>query len=176
MSDEITRGEFLRGFFKRGADEVKLGAKIDALNKKPKPPWAVTDFNEKCDRCGDCATACPTGVISLYPKETGDMAGVPYLNFLSSMCDFCGDCAIACKPNAINRETGKKNLGLAVANNACLVTKNVICDVCLDYCQERAITIAPGVIKIDAGKCTGCGSCVAPCPTRALEVKPLKVA
>lgn len=174
MSDEITRSEFLRGFFRRSVDEVKLGAKIETLNRKPKPPWSVSDFNEKCDRCGDCAPACPTGVISLYPKEAGKMAGTPYLKFSVSMCDFCGDCATVCKPRAIDKESGEKNPGLALVNNECLVTKNVICDVCLDYCQERAIQIASGIIRIAATKCTGCGACVGPCPTKALEVLLIK--
>ncbi|MBM3122633.1 MAG: 4Fe-4S dicluster domain-containing protein, partial [Chloroflexi bacterium] len=41
------------------------------------------------------------------------------------------------------------------------------CDLCLERCQFKAMTL-DGVVHIDAGRCVGCGVCALACPEGAL--------
>ncbi len=49
----------------------------------------------------------------------------------------------------------------------CLVHHGALCTKCADACPHEAITITR-TVTIDAIDCTGCGLCVAVCPTHAL--------
>lgn len=49
----------------------------------------------------------------------------------------------------------------------CLVHHGALCTKCADACPHEAITITR-TVAIDAIDCTGCGLCVAACPTHAL--------
>ena len=49
----------------------------------------------------------------------------------------------------------------------CLVHHGALCSACADACPHTAITITR-TVAIDAIDCTGCGLCVAACPTHAL--------
>ena len=57
----------------------------------------------------------------------------------------------------------------------CLTRKGIFCHSCSDACEPDAIRFAPAVGRsptpgIDAEACTGCGECIATCPTHALEL------
>ncbi len=65
---------------------------------------------------------------------------------------------------------------LARVGPACLAARRVECRVCGEACEASAIRFAPragGVALpiVDTGRCTGCGDCVARCPTQAIVLR-----
>ena len=136
-----------------------------------RPPWSLQGevFFDRCTRCDACLGACPTGLL----RRGGD--GFPVADFSAAACTLCGDCARACTPGALSRD-GDPWLFMAVVGEACLAYRRVECRVCGDVCQVTdadAIHFHPvlgGVPRpeIDAAACTGCGACLAPCPTSAI--------
>lgn len=147
---------------------LRVGSPVEPAIR---PPWAQPEpvFLARCTRCGDCLRACGTGVI-----VAGD-GGYPRVDFTRGECTFCGDCAAACVPAALQRtEEAKPWLLVAAIGDACLAPRGVECRVCGESCDARAIRFRPrlgGVAlpELDATACSGCGACVAPCPTQAVR-------
>ena len=137
-----------------------------------RPPWALAeaDFIDRCTRCNDCLNACPTRIL-----KAGD-GGYPSVDFSAGECTFCGDCLAACQPQALQRHDGQPAWPYkAVIGDTCLPRQGVECRVCGDFCDSRAIRFQPRLggsplPELDPEKCTGCGACVAPCPTVAIRV------
>jgi len=137
-----------------------------------RPPWALHEnaFIDCCTRCGDCLSACPQKIL-----VAGD-GGYPTVDFSHRECTFCGDCAAACRPLALTRGEGLPAWPYKARINAsCLAQRGVECRVCGDFCDVRAIHFAPRIGSaplpaIDTDACTGCGACVAPCPTAAILI------
>ncbi len=149
---------------------------------RPRPPGAVNEmaFHELCTRCGDCVAVCPENIITI------DKAGYPVLDFDLGGCQFCNECSTACDARAlqpINSDPG------TAGNNAreivwdwrahvaptCLSQSGVHCRACQDFCDARAIRfqLLPGGrarMDLDPDTCTGCGSCIAPCPVNAITL------
>ncbi|UCV11502.1 ferredoxin-type protein NapF [Dechloromonas denitrificans] len=152
-----------RGFF-RGRPRPK--AEI-------RPPWALAEaaFIDACTRCNDCLGACPEAILI-----AGD-GGYPTVDFRRGECTFCGDCARTCQPMALNPETQSSPWPYkAVISPACLPHKGVECRVCGDFCDARAIRFQPRLggsplPEIDHEQCSGCGACVAACPTQAIAIQ-----
>lgn len=159
MTNPSSRRNFLRGQF--------------SARKGPlRPPWALveTEFLHACTRCGECARACPTQVISERD------AGYPVMNFTAGECTFCGDCVTACTKGALKRQEGQKPWpAKAVIGEQCLAHQRIECRVCGEQCEARAIRfpLKDGGIAapdLDSALCSGCGACVAPCPVGAITV------
>lgn len=137
-----------------------------------RPPWALAeaDFVSVCTRCDACRSACPQGIVI-----AGD-GSYPTLDFRRGECTFCGDCVTACEPRALQRAPGAGPWAWKAAiGDACLPRRGVECRVCGDFCEARAIRFAPAVggawlPGIDPAACTGCGACIAPCPTAAIAI------
>ncbi|MBI5790362.1 MAG: ferredoxin-type protein NapF [Rhodocyclales bacterium] len=155
----VSRRQFMRGDFK-------------SRPPAPRPPWALAEelFLKACTRCGDCVPVCPTHVIVI-------VRGYPEVDFKRGECTFCGACATACKPGALqNSECQIWPWAIkAQVANTCLPMRGVECRICGDRCEANAIRFSPRlngppVAEIDAGACTGCGACVAPCPVSAISV------
>lgn len=135
-----------------------------------RPPWSVPEqqFLKDCTRCHDCITACPTRII------TPGSGGYPTIDFMRGECLFCDACSLACEPHVLlgsSADTPAWNLTLTITD-ACLAYKKVECRVCAEACQESAIRFPPrlGGIAwpiINNELCTGCGACIAPCPSTA---------
>ena len=164
---DIGRRAFLRG---------QRPHRVETPNR---PPWAVKEslFPDLCTRCGACIAACPTGLLK---QGTG---GFPEADFRRSHCTFCGDCARACAANASRLPIALDfSSGLppwshrAVVGAACLPHQGVLCRSCEERCGEGAIRFAPrpgGPAQPDiiVSTCTGCGECVASCPTHAISMQ-----
>jgi ferredoxin-type protein NapF len=155
----VSRRQFLRGNFK-------------AAQPPQRPPWALAGavFAKACSRCGECAQVCPTRIIVIVD-------GHPEVDFRRGECSFCGACAAACKDRALLRpddQTLPWPIKAQVADT-CLARNGVECRICGERCEAAAIRFSPRLggpplPEIDAGDCTGCGACVAPCPVTAIRV------
>jgi ferredoxin-type protein NapF len=156
-----TRRAFLRG---------RLGRAEAVL----RPPWALPAeaFEARCTRCDECVRRCPTGIL-----VRGE-GGFPAVDFSRGECSFCGDCAAACGPRALLPMEGAPAWSLrARIGEACLARQGVECRICGEACGVAAIRFRPrigGVAlpQLDESACSGCGACLAPCPSQAIAVVP----
>ncbi len=96
----------------------------DGFRGKP-----VIDF-EHCTACDKCASACPTGAITVSPEGPALV-----LSLSLGQCIFCGECEAAC-PDVV---TMTKDYQLAVTNKA-------------------ALTIGAHYTRNDDGTCTYTGA------------------
>jgi len=163
LSENLSRRNFLRG----------------SANKRTplRPPWArpEAEFKKLCTGCNDCVEACPENIIF-------DRGGLPQISFRDGYCTFCGDCVKACDVGAFVAEAGCDNLSSCSAwslrahfDHRCIAANGTECRICGEQCEVGAIRFkprrgGPPIPTIDAATCTGCGACVGPCPTGAIEV------
>lgn len=147
------RRAFLRGRF-RETEQVR-------------PPGSTDDFHDLCTQCGDCARACPTGII------LRDQDGFPVLDMRAGQCLFCDACAEACVPGAILPATEWP--WRASVSSSCLSVQGVSCRSCEDQCDNSAIRFRPMLggcaqPSVDLDACSGCGACIASCPAGAISL------
>ncbi|MCB1522067.1 MAG: ferredoxin-type protein NapF [Hyphomicrobiaceae bacterium] len=138
-----------------------------------RPPWSRPEqqFNEICNACGDCISACPAGIL------VSGRAGLPIVDFVRGACTFCAACADACANGCfVARDAANRPWTLtARIAPSCLELQGVACRVCQDSCEASAISFRPllggrfePVICQDA--CTGCGACLAACHVAAIAI------
>lgn len=156
MAMQSSRRGFLKGDF-RVADPEAM-----------RPPGAVAEFAQLCDRCTKCAEACPEAII------TRDSGGWPVVDFALGACTFCGDCATACPSGALLSTQVQAWPWVANINAACLSMQGITCRACEDACDARAIrfrleTGGKSRPILDFGQCTGCGACEFSCPEQAVD-------
>ena len=139
-----------------------------------RPPWALPEavFAERCDGCRACVEACPEGILA------AGWSGVPYVDFSRGECTFCAACVRICPRGALDPRLPRPWALRARIDEACLARQGVACGACVDACGPLALALrpAPGGIaqpEVDIHACTGCGACVAPCPSGAIEVREL---
>lgn len=154
-----------RQFFK-----AKSGPRPDAI----RPPWARTerDFLNLCRRGAECVETCPTGILAIAE------GGYPVVQFTDGECTFCGRCVEACPSGALSRGNGDAAPWALMPRiaQACVAFKKVECRICAEACDTGAIRFqlqAGGVALplVDPVQCSGCGACVAPCPTDAITLE-----
>lgn len=141
-----------------------------------RPPWALDEaaFLARCTRCAACIEACPT---DLLVKGSG---GFPEADFTPGRapagCTFCGECLSVCRDGALTKIEGQLPWSLqAVFGESCLAARNVVCRTCGEACEMRAISFPPrlggiSLPQLSAAACTGCGACLADCPTQAIRL------
>ncbi len=157
MQADLSRRSFLRGNI-RGALPVSF------------PPWSVSDFTDKCERCDDCITACDEKILL-----KGD-SGFPQIDFNLGECTFCRNCVDACQHNALDQSRDRAWAIKAFIGNDCLALNTVVCRSCGDSCDQRAIefrlkTGGRALPVISHSLCNGCGACFSVCPTKAIQMK-----
>lgn len=154
------RRSFLRG---------DVTGESDAL----RPPWGgePSVFYDRCTRCDACVTACPEKII------IRSSSGYPVLNFKAGGCTFCGECVAHCEPQALQKiiDIAPWNLRANIGDK-CLAKQHVVCFTCGERCEVGAIRFKPTLGGISQPElndtlCTGCGFCVADCPTQAIDIK-----
>lgn len=157
MSSTISRAQFLRGDF-------------SSRNKPLRPPWALSEaqFLAACTACGECIPACS---LKLLRAGSG---GYPQLSFAAGGCSFCGDCLKACTTGALVRKADPWTLKAQVSAD-CLAAQGVMCSICAEHCDARAIRIRPALggraqPQINNEACTGCGACFSVCPNQSISL------
>ncbi|MFT4836937.1 MAG: ferredoxin-type protein NapF [Psychromonas sp.] len=136
-------------------------------------PWIqnVDLFLKNCTQCDQCISACPEKII-----VKGD-GGYPNIDFTVGECSFCGQCADICQEQIFISIKQSPWLKKAQIDESCLAYKNVYCRSCSESCEAQALTFQIGlsaVPEINLDLCTGCGACVAPCPTASVLIKELE--
>jgi len=158
-----------------------LGVARQGQGSTLRPPWALPEqgFQERCSRCGDCVSACPTRLLVAggggYPEADFNPRRAPV------GCTFCAACLDVCKTGALSRcdEQAAWSIG-AVINGDCLASRQVVCYTCRDTCESDAIQFqwlvgGMAIPLVDSSLCNGCGACLADCPTQAIRVQSLSV-
>ncbi|MCP4181751.1 MAG: ferredoxin-type protein NapF [Hyphomicrobiales bacterium] len=152
-----------RGFFRR----------LSGQKRAMRPPGAISEdiIGEHCNGCGDCIEACPQTVIRLVANH------LPIVCFDQNGCTFCGRCAEACKQDAIvaNADLQSSWLPRARISSNCLDKLGTICRACESTCENNAIGFSPALggktdVFVRIENCNGCGTCIASCPTTAIEM------
>ncbi|CAM4443564.1 4Fe-4S binding protein [Vibrio agarivorans] len=134
--------------------------------KVARPPKAVDEvlFQQVCNGCGECATACPEQVIVLEH----DLA---QLNFDYGYCSQCGNCSSVCPTGAlhgIQTDVQMRPMFRTSCQNAIVGD----CQLCQQLCPTRAVTIENFELPtFDSSKCDGCGRCGQGCPFSAIEMQ-----
>ncbi len=146
-----------------------------------RPPGSLGEdsFAGVCVRCGNCAQACPSGIIRPDFGASGALGFLtPRLSFQEDYCrEDCRRCGQVCPSGAIARltlaEKRRHVIGPAVVDlETCLLAQGRECTACIRRCPYGAIAMrsADGSFSnepaVDQAKCNGCGACEAICPVR----------
>ena len=137
-----------------------------------RPPYGESEsaFQNKCPECENkaCVTSCDEKIIFIGED------GTPALTFNQNGCTFCDECANICPEDVLsleNRHNAEQlNALFCISLEACVAHHGVICSACKEPCIDDAI-LFNGLFNpvIDDERCTGCGFCMARCPTQAIS-------
>ena len=139
---------------------------------QPRPPGVTMASVAACTGCGACVAACPEKILAL---DAGKVTLLP----LAGECTFCGECAKAC-PEPVFSEPRIMAHIVAISGD-CLAMAGITCMTCRDACPEAAISMRPRLggpflPAVETDSCTGCGACIAPCPSEAIGIVEREIA
>ena len=153
-----------------------LRARINSSAAPFRPPWAgmEAEFTAQCSRCGECVLACARSGSGLL--QFGD-GGFPVAVFNPAACNACSQCLSACTRDgsgALSPEHPALTLTIAISES-CLTRQQVVCRTCGEHCDAGALHFRPQLGRVAAPQlatdlCTGCGDCLANCPTQAISM------
>jgi ferredoxin len=144
---------------------------------------------ERCDRCGDCLTACaPVGAIRI-PREEHEVLAADQVVLLGAAAGPAGPGRTGChrlaQPTAaeldalawkVRELVGEFQRPQYVRYDADTCAGGAAgqpaCGRCIPACPYDAIARDPGNplrVRVDLPACEGCGACVAACPTSSLS-------
>jgi ferredoxin len=138
-------------------------------------PHLFLDFTT-CTLCKECETVCEAGAIDLARTESRVME-VPALILLDGVED-----GMMIEGDSVYRENDLKDYFKTLF--PCQIDEVVSwdktichysarlgtgCNLCLNSCNYGAVSLGKDGVTVDAARCEGCGSCVAVCPTGALQ-------
>ncbi len=171
-----SRREFFNAF-RKPADIVSRQVSKEELLVRP--PYGLSEslFQSECPACDSqaCVASCEQKIILIRADKT------PMLNFSKTGCTFCDECAIACPSTVLDLEhkaTAEDiNARFRISTEGCVAHNGVICFSCKEPCIDDAI-LFNGMFNpvIDEDRCTGCGYCMARCPTQAISYIATKIA
>lgn len=135
------------------------------------PPGLTRVSAETCGGCDTCASVCPSGIILLVD-------GAPTIEFRNGECTFCGACAEHCPKGLFDIGSVTRFDHTVSISSSCLALNNIECQSCRDVCPPGAIRFQPRrggpfLPAIIAPDCTGCGACIAVCPSNAVSISSL---
>ena len=142
-----------------------------------RPPYASGEsaFQSECPSCQSkaCVASCDEKIIFILED------GTPSLDFSKNGCTFCDACANVCEADVLSLENSKEeklNAMFRISIEACVAHQGVICNSCKEPCIDDAI-LFNGMFNpiIDEDRCTGCGFCMARCPTQAIDFRILEI-
>lgn len=134
-----------------------------------RPPWSrQNSVLGACSGCGECVDACPVGIIVIGAGRLAE------INLAHHECTFCGECAQACPEDVFDTAIQAFD-HVALFGEECLAQADIECRACQDACPESAIRFrprlgGPSVPELSEADCSGCGACIAPCPTKAIDM------
>ncbi|HIG52828.1 MAG TPA: 4Fe-4S dicluster domain-containing protein [Candidatus Latescibacteria bacterium] len=180
MAAKLSRRQFFRlGLGEWGA----LLGREEKWQTRFRPPGVLDEeeFLQTCERCHQCAEACPFGVIEILGPGAGDAEETPVLDPERNPCRWCEsmDCVRACPSGALSlgangqpRPIGRATLD----HDACLNAQGVLCDECVTVCPSEvgAMKMVGRYPRLDEDACVGCGLCAYHCeatPT-AISITP----
>jgi ferredoxin-type protein NapF len=161
VATSINRIQLLRGDL-RGSRQIV------------RPPWAPDEFRfvDTCERCDACIAACSETILKR------GQGGFPEVDFSQGGCTFCGDCVKACTHGVLaffdDLEQAPWNLIAQIQDN-CLSLNGVVCRSCGEACDDSVIRFKLEIggkarPLLDETECTGCGECIAICPTQSIQI------
>jgi len=143
-----------------------------------RPPYGKDEstFQSECPSCPNkaCVTSCDEKIIVILED------GTPTLDFAKNGCTFCDACANVCDANVLSLENDvtseRINAMFRINFEGCVAHQGVICNACKEPCIDDAI-LFNGMFNpvIDEDRCTGCGFCMARCPTQAISFRVLEL-
>lgn len=171
-----SRREFFNSFRK---PTDMISGQVSKEELLVRPPYGLSEslFQSECPTCDSqaCVASCEQKIILIRADKT------PMLNFSKTGCTFCDECATACPSSVLdleNKATSEHiNARFRISTDGCVAHNGVICFSCKEPCIDDAI-LFNGMFNpvIDEDLCTGCGYCMARCPTQAISYTALNIA